>query len=245
MHFKLFKQTIHQSFFLIIAYLLMMILLLNLGFWQLNRADEKREFLQRQQKQLKSVLNLTTETDDNLDALRYQPVRIEGVYDTSKQFLIDNQIVKGKAGYFIMTPFVLKGGTKAVLINRGWLPANPDRSILPNIDLIKNTYALKGRINNFPSVGLKLKGAEIPSKGWPSVLQIAESNILAQKLGYELFSFQVELDPTETQGYSRYWLEKTIMPPEKHIGYAVQWFGLAMTLTFLFFWHSRKTRIND
>jgi surfeit locus 1 family protein len=245
MQFQLARRDFEVSFFLTIIYLLILSLLISLGFWQLERATEKRLFLQQQQQRIKSILNLTSETEDNLKLLRYRAVMIEGHYEPQKQFLIDNQIVKGKAGYFVMTPFVLKHSTKAVLINRGWLQANPDRSLLPDIALLENQNQIVGRINNFPSVGLKLQGAEIPTEGWPSVVQVAESKVLAKKLGYDLFSFQVELDPMQPQGYNRQWLEKTIMPPEKHIGYAVQWFGLAITLTFLFFWHSRKKQLHD
>ncbi len=247
MQFKFFHNDFNFSVFSITAYLLGLVLLVSLGFWQLERATEKRLFLQQQQKQLTSVLKLTSTTDDNLALLRYRQVVVEGVYLINKQFLIDNQIVNAKAGYFVMTPFILKGGTKAILVNRGWLPANPDRSILPDISLIKNQNQtqIRGRINNFPSVGLKLKGAEIPSEGWPSMVQVAESKILAEKLNYDLFSFQIQLDPKQPQGYDRHWLTNTIMPPEKHIGYAVQWFGLAITLTLLFFWHSRKEAVND
>ena len=245
MQFKLTIRDFQVSFFLGIIYLLILSLLISLGFWQLNRAAEKRLFLQQQQKRIKSDLHLTSETEDNLKWLRYRNVIIEGHYETQQQFLIDNQIVKAKAGYFIMTPFILKGSTKAVLVNRGWLAANPDRSLLPDIALLDNQNQIIGRINNFPSVGLKLQGAEIPTEGWPSVVQVAESKVLAEKLGYDLFSFQVELDPMQPQGYHRQWLENIIMPPEKHIGYAVQWFGLAITLTFLFFWHSRKKQVND
>ncbi len=245
MQFQLAKRDFEVSFFLVVIYLLMLILLIGLGFWQLDRAKEKRLFLQQQKRITQNILKLTSETEDNLTLLRYRKVMIEGHYEPQKQFLIDNQIVNAKAGYFIMTPFVFKNSTKAVLVNRGWLRANPDRSLLPDISLVDNQTQIVGRINNFPSVGLKLQGAEIPTEGWPSVVQVAESQVLAKKLGYDLFSFQVELDPMQPQGYNRQWLKKTIMPPERHIGYAIQWFGLAITLTFLFFWHSRKKQLHD
>lgn len=245
MNFIVFKREFKFSLFYICVYGLVLSLLLSLGFWQLRRATEKRLFIQKQQTQLKTILELNTQTEDNVELLRYRQIKATGFYDKEKQFLIDNQIVKGKAGYFVITPFILEGGSKAVLINRGWLPANPDRSLLPNIKLIKNQNQIVGRINNFPSVGLKLEGAEIPTEGWPSVVQVAESASLSKKLGYDLFSFQVELDSKANEGYTRNWLESSIMPPEKHIGYAVQWFGLAITLTVLFFIYSSKKRINE
>jgi surfeit locus 1 family protein len=99
---------------------------------------------------------------------------------------------------------------------------------------------LHGRINHFPSVGIKLAGAEIPTVGWPSVLQVVDTDVLAKKLAQSLFSFQVELDSAEPNGYVRDWQTTTVMLPEQHVAYAIQWFALAATLTVLFFGYSCK-----
>jgi surfeit locus 1 family protein len=242
MYFNGERYSFKSSFFAIVTFLLMVTLLISLGVWQLKRADEKRQFLQQQRKAFNSVITLSATTADNSPLLRYRQATVEGFYDTAKQFLIDNQIVQGKVGYFVLTPFVLTGTTKAVLVNRGWVAASLDRSQLPNITFTPTATDITGRINNFPSVGLKLQGATIPTARWPAVVQVVESPILAQKLGYDLFSFQLELDPQQPQGYHRDWLETTIMPVEQHIGYALQWFGLAITLTLLFFWQIKLSR---
>jgi len=65
---------------------------------------------------------------------------------------------------------------------------------------------------------------------------------LSEKLGYALLPFQIELDKSMANGYKRDWKSRQLMPPEKHIAYAVQWFGLALTLTVLFIGFSRKSR---
>jgi len=165
---------------------------------------------------------------------------VTGHYDQAHQFLIDNQINAGKAGYFVLTPFVLQGETKAVLINRGWVPLNQNRSILPDVQLKKEQTVVTGRINRFPSVGIKLAGAEIPSEGWPSVVQVVDSQVLAKKLAYSLFPFQLELDKDLPEGFKREWQTTTVMLPEQHTAYAMQWFALAFTLTILFIWYSNK-----
>jgi surfeit locus 1 family protein len=165
---------------------------------------------------------------------------VTGHYDQAHQFLIDNQINAGNAGYFVLTPFVLQGETKAVLINRGWVPLNQNRSILPDVQLEKEQTVVTGRINRFPSVGIKLAGAEIPSEGWPSVVQVVDSQVLAKKLAYSLFPFQLELDKDLPEGFKREWHATTVMLPEQHTAYAMQWFALAFTLTILFIWYSNK-----
>ena len=224
-----------------IVYLCLMPLLLALGIWQLDRAEQKKVFLELQEQGVVTeTLHLSGVIDNNTEALRYRKVDATGSYDESHQFLIDNQISAGKAGYFVLTPFILQGEAKAVLVNRGWIPLNQDRSVLPDLPINKVQTTISGRINNFPSVGIKLAGAEVPTDNWPSVVQVVDSGILAKKLGYPLFQFQVELDKDLANGFKREWLATTIMLPEQHTAYAIQWFALALTLTILFIWYSRK-----
>jgi surfeit locus 1 family protein len=222
-----------------LAYLCLLPLLIALGIWQLGRAEEKRAFLEKQQQALASeVIELYGTADIDADAARYKKAKIAGRYDQTHQFLIDNQVSEGKAGYLVLTPFILQGGDKAVLVNRGWIPLNKDRKVLPDISIREQQAVVTGRINYFPAVGIKIAGAEIPTENWPSVVQVVDYQVLAKKLNYPLFPFQVELDQEAPEGYKRAWRTSTIMLPEQHTAYAMQWFALALTLTILFFWYS-------
>ncbi|MGZ5029543.1 MAG: SURF1 family protein [Methylobacter sp.] len=224
-----------------LVYLCVLPVLIALGMWQLDRSEQKRAFLKEQeQATANETLHMTASTENNTKALRYRKVEVAGRYDVAHQFLVDNQISDGKAGYFVLTPFILTEENKAVLVNRGWIPLNQNRSILPELKIDKTEALINGRINNFPSVGIKLAGAEIPSDGWPSIVQVVDSDVLAKKLGYPLFQFQIELDKELPDGFKREWHKATIMQPEQHTAYAIQWFVLALTLTILFIWYSFK-----
>lgn len=234
------------SYLSIILYLTISMILISLGFWQLSRAEEKQFFLNKQaQYTAEERLSLSSLIDLAPDSIRFRKIELTGEYDFEHQFLIDNQILNGRVGYFVMTPLkltinnVISG--QSVLVNRGWVELNKDRAILPNVTMNIVNAEIKGRINHFPSVGIKLAGAEIPTEGWPSVVQVVDVNVLAEKIGYSLLPFQVELDPSENDGYQRQWKTFVNMPPEKHFAYAIQWFGLAITLTLLFFWMSKQS----
>jgi len=225
-----------------LVYLCLLPLLIALGIWQLGRSEEKKVFLEQQGQELASseIIQLSKASEDNVDRVRYKKVQATGHYDQAHQFLIDNQISAGKAGYFVLTPFVLQGEAKAVLVNRGWVPLNQQRSNLPDLQIGSEQTQVTGRINQFPSVGIKLAGAEIPTEGWPSVVQVVDSSVLAKKLGYSIFPFQIELDKDQPEGFKREWQTTTMMLPEQHTAYAIQWFALALTLTILFIWYSFK-----
>lgn len=219
----------------LIAYLCLLPILLTLGVWQLNRAEEKRALIKLQeQRQPSKILVLSATMPDSAEELLYKPIQAVGHYDGNHQYLLDNQVSKGKAGYFVLTPFRLSNENKAVLVNRGWLPLDGGRSDLPNINVEPRETTITGRINRFPTVGLKLAGAEIPTDSWPALVQVVDIHVLAKQLGYPLFSFQVELDKDAGYGFKREWQGPLTISPEKHVAYAVQWFLLAITLTLLF-----------
>ena len=224
-----------------LAFLVLLPLLISLGIWQLHRAEEKAIFLEKQARSLSAgPLQLQEIREDDPERLRYQPVEAIGRYDVLHQFLLDNQINGGKAGYFVLTPFLVQGGSKAVLVNRGWVPLNPDRSVLPDISFKPVHNRVEGRINRFPSVGIQLPGTLEPASGWPSVVQVVDSERLAKRLGYSLFHFQIEMDKNLPDGFNRDWQTIKIMPPEQHTAYAIQWFALALTLSVLFIAYSLK-----
>lgn len=226
-----------------IAYVLLMVLLISLGNWQLSRSSEKAAYLAEQEKQSQlPPLSLTSELPADAASIRYRTVELTGRYDADRQFLLDNQIRHGKAGYFVMTPLLPENSNTAVLVNRGWIEASRDRQTLPDIPLQKSKVTVQGRINAFPDVGYHLEGAEIPTDTWPSLVQLIDSNIIAEKLGYPLADYQIELHQAEDEGYLREWHIATVIPPEKHVAYAVQWYGLALTLTALFIWYACKTK---
>jgi surfeit locus 1 family protein len=225
-----------------LAYLCLLPLLIALGFWQLGRSEEKRVILEKQEQGIASpeFIRLSASGKYNVDELRYQKVRAIGHYDREHQFLLDNQIRNGKVGYFVFTPFIFEEESQAVLVNRGWVPLNHDRSNLPEIMIKSQQAEVQGRINRFPAVGIKLAGAEIPTQGWPSIVQVINNQVLTDKLGYKIFPFQIELAKELPEGYDREWQVTTIMLPEQHTAYAIQWFALAFTLTLLYLWYSYK-----
>ena len=222
----------------LLAFLCLLPLFISLGFWQLGRAEEKQVLLEMHGKRINQVaIRRSAGINDDIESLRYRKVLLTGQYDEAHQFLVDNQIFEGRAGYFVMTPFLFDNQDKAMLVNRGWLPSNPDRSILPEVTIQDLEQTISGRIDRFPSVGIQLEGAEIPSKGWPSVVQVVDSQEIAKKLQYPVFGFQIQLDKELADGYGRDWKSAMVtMPPEKHIAYAFQWFALALTLVILFIW---------
>jgi surfeit locus 1 family protein len=216
--------------------------LVGLGCWQLDRAEQKRALQQQMQQEpqrLLTVADLPFQLADN-PHWRYQSLELSGYYDANHQFLIDNQLQDGKPGYNVLTPFIYAADKPALLVNRGWIALGANRATLPDINITQTQQTVRGAINQFPSVGFRLKGAEVPTDGWPALVQVVEGKQLAARLGYAISDFQLELAPELPEGYCRSWVRVAPIPPEKHLAYAVQWFGLALTLASLFVWHNLR-----
>lgn len=212
--------------------------LLCLGYWQLDRAGGKQVLLEQQSLRRKQVSIQLDGNNDTVEYLRYRPVVLKGTYDVEHQFLIDNRVVNGRVGFFVLTPLRIQSSKRTVLVNRGWVPLGDDRNKLPEVGMDPREVTVTGIIDRFPGVGFELEGAGTPSEDWPGIVQVVDASILSEVLGYSLLPFQVLLDSDAGQGYYRHWVLKTSMPPWKHRAYAFQWFALATVLAALYFWYS-------
>lgn len=222
-----------------LGYLLILALFVNLGLWQLRRADQKTALMEAREQRGQDAPIQLSGAEANPDDLRYRRVVVSGEYDPAHQFLLDNQVHDQKPGYQVLTPLRIAGGDKAVLVNRGWIPVGTDRARLPDVGLQATRVQIAGVADHFPGVGLKLKGTEIPAPGWPAVVQLPEPSALAERLGYPVLPYQVLLDPQAEQGYVRAWREVRLTP-EKNRGYALQWFLFAAVATVIYLRHGLK-----
>jgi surfeit locus 1 family protein len=207
-------------------------LLIFLGRWQLHRADEKRALFDS----FAAGADATRQIDGRTPALRrYQHVETLGHYDQSRQILIDNMVSGGRAGYFVITPFALAGGGW-VLVNRGWVPLGASRAERPAIPVADDARRLRGRADHMPSPGIQLGAKEELAPPFPVVAAFPSRADIARLLhetSWTAATDLVLLDPGEPDGYVRDWSPPGF-PPMRHIGYAVQWFALALTLAVIY-----------
>ena len=116
-----------------------------------------------------------------------------------------------------------------------------DRKPQPDITLTGKKVTLSGRLDHFPGVGYRMAGIEIPTEGWPAIVLLVDETVLSERLGLSLMRYQLLLDASEEEGFLRDWkLADPRITPEKHIGYAVQWFSLALLLLLFYLWRSFK-----
>ncbi len=213
--------------------LVVLVLLVSLGRWQLRRAGEKQALIDA----FAAGGGAATELTPGLAALpRYQRVSAHGRYDAGAQILIDNIVNgDGRVGYFVITPFALQDGGW-ILVNRGWVPAAASRAVKPEVAVGTGERVVRGRTDRLPSPGIRM-GTPAPAlPPFPVVATFPQTpEIRALLPGRPLVAAaeQVLLDPGEPDGYVRNWTVSGF-PPLRHLSYAVTWFALALTLIVIY-----------
>jgi surfeit locus 1 family protein len=212
--------------------LVLIALLVSLGRWQLRRADEKRALFDS----FAAGTDVTRLIDGSTRLLpRYQHIEARGHYDQTRQVLIDNMVNGERAGYFVITPFALAGGSW-VLVNRGWVPLGASRADRPTIPVAGDMRRIRGRADHMPSPGIQMGTKAELAPPYPVVAAFPTRAEIARLLGESSWAPAADLvllDAGEPDGYVRNWTAPGF-PPIRHIGYAVQWFALALTLFIIY-----------
>ena len=198
------------------------LLCIKAGLWQLDRAGEKEQLIQRLSVGEALLTTPSDLTTASIEASTYKvklPVRL---VDSNFVYL-ENRIQDRVAGYEVFAKALTAQGEIGLFINLGWIERAASRDSLPSLDLsrdfdldalwvpITDSYfmsdAFPEQMDNSTRVQ-SLKGV-IPDDVLPGMF--IASNVLSRNA----------LGPKPRLG------------PETHYGYAVQWFLLALVLSFL------------
>lgn len=220
------------SWFGVLLTLTVVSVMISLGFWQLCRADEKRELMVQAEQGRTHVASLLAASADRL--ARYQRISAGGRYDSARQVLLDNMpSSRGEPGYRVLTPMLLSDQS-LILVDRGWVPIGKDRSQRPQIDVDTQPRQVTGMLDDLPRPGVRAGGAGIQPGVWPQVLNYPTLDEVQQLYGPTLRARIVLLDADAGDGFERLWQINLGFGPERHVAYAVQWFGMALTVLIIF-----------
>ena len=220
------------SWLSVIATIVGVFFLCSLGVWQLQRAEEKRLIQQENESHKNNPPQTLNFPITEPTSLRFNRIRLQGQFISSKQFVLDNQVLEHQVGYNILTPFQLHDSEKIVLIDRGWLPLIGSREQLPEVEVGEEMRTLIGMV--YVPYGEAYSLGEIDStKTWPRLIQFLDFKALELRLGEPLLPLTLRMEANQKDAFKAQWILFTATP-KRHLGYAVQWFALALTLLILF-----------
>lgn len=228
MHHKMILRI--KNWKLTLLGLLFICLFTALGLWQVARAKQKTELLEMYALRTQAKSLTASDLNQPRDS-RFFTVSLQGEFDNHHTFLLDNKTFHGQVGYEVYTPFHAYGLAQPLLIDRGFIPLGKSRLILPTIPVISGVVTLTGLINlpphysTFPEMHDK-------SLAWPLRIQFLDIDRISQLLNQQIAPYVINIDPKHKAALAIEW-QIVIMSPERHMGYAVQWFALALTLLIL------------
>jgi cytochrome oxidase assembly protein ShyY1 len=218
----------------------------SLGFWQLERGAWKARLLEawsqavvaepRDYATVVGARGALPRREDGADGAAALPLRVavDGRWDPATTLLLDNQRLDAAVGVLVFTRFLPVGGATPLLVNRGWLPLGADRLAPAVAPPAAGEVRLAGLLVAPPSPGLRLGDAAWTPGQPPALLPFLDLDAV-RAVGGPLFDGVLQLDADQADGFTRQWqaLPNTL-PPEKHRGYAVQWFGLATAVAVIY-----------
>ncbi len=226
--------------------LLFLALFIFLGCWQLDRAEQKRNlYAEFESRQSDNAIDLNQVDGALLGSSRllWRSVTAKGSFIEEFQILLDNQIQDTKAGYYVYTPFRLDESETIVLVNRGWLVADPDRKISPKLIMSEGIVNIKAAIKEVPKTGLLLKESP-PEQISEAIYRVQRIKLdeLAELTKLKLEPQVIRLLPESEHGYQRKW-RKPGSGESMHNGYAFQWFAFATALLIIYLLLNIKRKV--
>jgi surfeit locus 1 family protein len=212
---------------------------ITLGNWQTSRGKEKQSQLAAltDGKNAKPV-NLSTAVD-RFPMQRYVKTMVSGRFVGDKTLLLDSARMDGQIGVQVYQAFETEGRT--VLVGLGFLPIPPDRSSFPEPQTPIGAHELVGLYGAPPSSGIRLsKDTSAPETNTWLVTRIdpqSQQAFFQKRLESGVLMLDPVpnpvADPKQVLALKRAW-HLASMPPERHFGYALTWYGFAVTAVVIF-----------
>lgn len=211
-----------------------MVLLVRLGFWQLDRQEQKHAFNSMMAERWRAEpFDLNSQSlPADLSALEYRRVLAQGEFDYERQILISNQVLQGGAsGFMLVTPLLLDDD-RAVLVSRGWVPADmgtaeqlallTEAEGAPLLGLARQSQGVRGAAPSTP--------VATPQAQWYRI----DVPAIQGQMPYRLEAGYLEMLPEEGRASNAFPMrsEPLALDTGNHLSYAIQWFTFAAVLGF-------------
>lgn len=243
MQLILWRKQKLSSIFIVCVVIVVVLVCLRLGYWQIQRAEAK-------QQQLAHIANVQAQgvmqwlqvqelpSDWNKTGIQ---ATLTGTIDSDYYWLLDNQVYQGQVGYDVLALFNPATSKKPLLINLGWVKAPASREQLPSIELPNrpitiNVQLKQGKLSGFT---LESTSSKPTNNRWPKRVQNIDLQLFTQQAQQPMVDFiGYRQGVGDELGIPHY--QAVVMSPEKHYGYAVQWLLIAVACVVVAVFASKR-----
>jgi cytochrome oxidase assembly protein ShyY1 len=208
------------------------VIMVFLGSWQLDRMEQKQHRLDSIAQKYTTAPMHPFDVAEQWQDVRDVPVKFRGELNADQPILLDNQITAGATGYDVLVPVITRG--RPVLVNIGWVAAPASRAELPVIELPAGQVEIEGVITQ-PGMNPLIQETQQHFDDFPLLVQQIDIPLFNQQWASQLPDMVIERLASQPQmnQFATNW-QPVVMSPQKHLGYAIQWFGLAIAAVVIF-----------
>jgi len=215
-----------------------MLLLLALGSWQIERLFWKRELIAQRQAAVAAAPNAVPRSGEEARDDEYHHVTDEGVFLHDKEIFLGATSEAGRNGYHVLTPLQELGG-RIIFVNRGFISAELKDPAKRSAGQISGTVQVAGLLRlpptQKPAWFLPDNRADLNYWFWIDLPAMAAADKLDR-----VAPFYIDADATPNPGG---WPKGGVTRLElrnDHLQYAITWFSLAVALIVVYFLFHRR-----
>jgi len=208
--------------------LIIIMILLSLGFWQLDRLSSKENLIS----QMKEGMNKTAVEFSHSNSDNFTRVKLSGEFIHKHVILVGPRYINKKQGYYIITP--VKTDDSVILVNRGWAPEGYKSN------LQEGKVHIEGVIrNNYKKASWFMPQNDTKNNKWfwidlPEILLYLKNSAKLEVLPMLVQEISSRQQPPIA-------IEAKTNLPNDHLQYAVTWFSMAFVISIMsIFYFQRK-----
>lgn len=225
-------------------------LMMALGAWQLMKSQTKGK-LQEMWRVQQALPAREISSLDEVSLAKDQPfqrIKLIGRFDLQRYFLFENQVLDGRVGLHVLMVLELSATNELIVVNRGWAASDVEVAShlngltgMNSENGVEETITITGHIKAPSGVAL-IDESENPFNTWPHQLVEINLPVMSEYYGADLGNQIVLIDADNRAALDVFW-QPINLSPERHRGYAVQWWLMALALICL--WLFANSNVKD
>jgi surfeit locus 1 family protein len=229
-----FRPTLWPTLFSVPAF----IVLVALGTWQVQRLHWKQDLIDKLQSRSVSAAVAPPTDGAALEKYEYQHVRVMGAFRHDHEFFLINRSLHGNPGLHVLTPLVPNDGSKAILVDRGWVPFERRDPKDRAGGQVTGPVTVDGLVRLQKGPGYFTPANEPAKNAWFYVdtAAMAAAAGIPLRAGYYIASDKLDVPGGFPIGHQ--W---RLDIRNDHLQYAITWYSLALALLVIYIlYHRRK-----
>lgn len=230
-------MTFRPKFWPTVTTVLMLIALLGLGTWQVQRYSWKADLLEKLTTRSEAAALALPSGLTVSEELEFQRVALTGTYLHEHEFHLFGRSLRGNPGVHVLTPLRRADGNGYILINRGWVPFDKRSAEDRSAGQIEGNVTFEGIVRLVKGPGAFTPENDPVKNDWFFVEPAAMAKLAGIDALPDYYVLSGEKDVPGGYPVSRQW---RLDIPNNHAEYAITWYLMALVLIGIYIVYHRQ-----